>query len=369
MKVAPPSAALQLSTSPEAAPIPPSSPEAAAIPPSTSSEAAAIPPSSPEAAPIPPSSSSEAAAIPPSTIPLATVPSASVPSASVPLASVPLASVPSASFPSASVHPAGSPSSVSVLLQPRAQTLINTKNNICVFYENLSYENSPIKDRFLNDLMAFENDSTSEYDALMRDYHNLLKETKIDDPYIKSSIVELIEGVKSKILSSIKVKVLLSKIKGASYQSITHKFRLLSKVVAQKNLLRTACGRKWDRNMKGGGEKILSDLDEEVLKKNIEERADDIDCISTHVANILAYHLQESRCKKARSILAICKCRNLMQKIKSRRPDARWLKKAAERMGIKVIPKQELEKERRMACDKAVINQFNGVNITQMGFF
>ena len=234
---------------------------------------------------------------------------------------------------------------------------VNGSNNILNFYENLRSDNS-LGNNFMNDLFASQDFPTSEYEFLMKKYHKILEETPIDDPFIKSSIVELIEAVRSKILSALQVRILLSKIKGASHQENVDAFGLSSKTIARKVIFRTVCGRKWDRDYKGGGEKVLSELDEEIFIKNVEDRANDIDCISTHVAHMLVYHLQESRCKKARALLLFCKCKKMAGKIKIRKPTSTWMNKAAERMGIKIIPKQDIARERRMACDKIVINQF-----------
>ena len=110
--------------------------------------------------------------------------------------------------------------------------------------------------------------------------------------------------------------------------------------------------------MNGGGDHILSAIDEKKKKKCVEERANDINCISTYVARLLVHNLQESRIRKAKHILEICKCYQLASKIKAKTPDPTWLKKAAARMGIKVMPKQELERARRYWCDERVINSF-----------
>ena len=57
--------------------------------------------------------------------------------------------------------------------------------------------------------MELEYGSDDDYDVLMRHYHEILNEKQIEDPFIKSSIVELIEAVKHKILSMLQVEILL----------------------------------------------------------------------------------------------------------------------------------------------------------------
>ena len=259
------------------------------------------------------------------------------------------------------VPPRSQQSTGQFLPMPSKINSLNKNKNNNLFYENLKNISRQHMRDFIKEL-EYEhgiNDDNLDYDDLIRDYYTMREIKPINDQFVESSIIELIEAVKKKILSYIQVKILLLKIRGASHQTITEKYCLSSKPIARKVILRTVCGRKWDRNYKGGGEKVLSDIDEEIFKKNIEERANDIDCISTHVANILVYHLQESRCKKAKAILSICNCSKLAGKIKLRTPNSTWLNKAANnRMGIKIVSKQEIEKERRIACDKTVINQF-----------
>ena len=57
--------------------------------------------------------------------------------------------------------------------------------------------------------MELEYGSGDDYDVFMRHYHEILNEKQIEDPFIKSSIVELIEAVKHKILSMLQVEILL----------------------------------------------------------------------------------------------------------------------------------------------------------------
>ena len=110
--------------------------------------------------------------------------------------------------------------------------------------------------------------------------------------------------------------------------------------------------------MNGGGTTILSQLDEELFIKNVVDRAEDINCISTHAARVLAFELQKARIKKAKAILLLCNCPYLAGKLKVIVPDSTWLKKAAKKMGINVVPKQTIEEVRRRYWDKFVINLF-----------
>ena len=174
----------------------------------------------------------------------------------------------------------------------------------------------------------------------------------------KANIFELIKAVERNILTKVQIEALILKISGSSFEKIANILGLGSKIVVQRLIKRTACGKRWEPSMKGGGDKLLSDLDEELFKMNVEERAKNINCISTHVAKKLAYNLQEARLEKAREILKECKCNNLVKKLKTKEPTASYLKKAAERMGIKVMPRQELEAARRHGCDKKIINEF-----------
>ena len=174
----------------------------------------------------------------------------------------------------------------------------------------------------------------------------------------KTNIFELIKAVERNILTKVQIEALILKISGSSFEKIAKTLELGSKIVVQRLIKRTACGKRWEPSMKGGGDKLLSDLDEELFKMNIEERAKNINCISTHVAKKLVYNLQEARLKKAKEILNECKCNNMAKKLKAKVPTASYLKKAAERMGIKVMPRQELEAARRHGCDKKIINQF-----------
>ena len=155
------------------------------------------------------------------------------------------------------------------------------------------------------------------------------------------------------------MEVLLSKLSGSTYNQISRLHQdCSSKVVIERVIKRTACGKYWEPNMSGGGEKILSDLDERLFMRNVEERAKDINCISTYVANLLVYNFQEARIKKAKNILRICNCKNLARQLEPKIPSATYLKAAAKRMGIKVKSMQKLEEARRMGCDKGVISDF-----------
>ena len=192
--------------------------------------------------------------------------------------------------------------------------------------------------------------------SLMKD--KILQHFAADAINLSSMLTEIIDAVPKGILNPLQVKILFSKLLGATIRSICSTFGISSIGQIETILKRTACGRKWDQDNRGGGTTILSKLDEELFIKNIIDRAEDINCISTHAARILAHQLQKARIKKAKTILMLCRCPQLADQLKVIVPDRSWLKKAAERMGILVVPKKTLEEMRRAGCDKRIINLF-----------
>ena len=202
----------------------------------------------------------------------------------------------------------------------------------------------------------------SQRDNDFNNLQNLLNKILANNPteteYLKSLLSEILDAVPRGILSAFQVRILFLKLLGFTIRSISGKLEINSFGSIETIIQRTACGRAWHPNMKGGGTTILSQLDEELFLKNVIDRAEDINCISTHAARLLAFHLQKARIKKAKEILFLCKCPQLAEKLKVIIPDSSWLKKAARKMGINVVPKQTIEEARRRCCDKFMINLF-----------
>ena len=59
------------------------------------------------------------------------------------------------------------------------------------------------------------------------------------------------------------MNVLISKLEGGTYKAVGKKYGISSDQVLERILLRTACGKFWSENMKGGEEPIFSILDTE----------------------------------------------------------------------------------------------------------
>ena len=223
-----------------------------------------------------------------------------------------------------------------------------------------SLEENPVQQLLINYSInrTAEQNSFSSFEDLSLMKDNILQRFASDAEILSSVLTEILDAVPKGILNPLQVKILFSKLLGATIRDICSTFGINSIGLVETILKRTACGRKWDPGNKGGGTTILSKLDEELFIKNVIDRAEDINCISTHAARILAYQLQKARIKKAKTILVMCKCSQLADQLKVIVPDRSWLKKAAERMGILVVPKKTLEEVRRAGCDKRIINLF-----------
>ena len=110
--------------------------------------------------------------------------------------------------------------------------------------------------------------------------------------------------------------------------------------------------------MKGGGEAIFSILDAEKFVSYIEERESEIDCVPTCEARRIVSIIQKERVAKAKELLYKCGCPTLAEKVKMREPDDTWLNKKGKAFGLNILPKCEIEKVRRIACDEVTIKEF-----------
>ena len=186
---------------------------------------------------------------------------------------------------------------------------------------------------------------------------------KGDDIKLKKIILELYTGVLHSHLSRNQFNILLDKIDGMTYKNLRAKYNLSSDTVLSRVLKRTACGRYWEKGVsKGGRNKILSDLDLEEFVQVIRERENDINCISTCEARKVALYLQAQRVSKAQAILIKCGCHDLASKLKIRDPDPSWLLKMSNQLGLSIVQSDELERMRRIACDKTAIDEFFSKN-------
>ena len=246
------------------------------------------------------------------------------------------------------VHATPVPSTASLQHHPVNPVLINQPSFLDESFPESQTLNNIIRGNF-----PYENDS-----PLVYKYNKLIEKGVVTDLLAKEAILELVVAVDNNLLSYVQVEILLEKISGLTYTEIQNKFNIRTRVTVERILKRTACGKYWGFNMNGGGDQILSALDEQLFKQSVEEKANDINCISTYVAKLLIHNLQKSRIDKAKHILDICKCYQLANKLKIVAPDPTWLKKAAIRIGIKIMPREELERARRYGCDESIINSF-----------
>ena len=180
----------------------------------------------------------------------------------------------------------------------------------------------------------------------------------ISDGDFKDSLIELINAVLEGHLSSLQVNILLSKLEGKTYKVVREKHGIKSDQVLERALLRTACGKYWNENMKGGGEPIFSILDIEKFVSYIEERENEINCVSTCEARRIVSIIQDERVTKARELLNRCGCPILAERVKMREPDDSWLNKKGKAFGLAIVPKCEIETMRRIACDEVTIREF-----------
>ena len=150
----------------------------------------------------------------------------------------------------------------------------------------------------------------------------------------------------------------MSKLEGGTYKTVRTKHGISSDQVLERALLRTACGKFWSENMKGGGEPIFSVLDAVKFVSYIKERENEIDCVPTCEARRIVSIIQKERVEKARELLHHCECHVLAEKVKMREPDDTKKKKKGKAFGLTIVPKCEIEKVRRIACDEVTIQEF-----------
>ena len=154
-------------------------------------------------------------------------------------------------------------------------------------------------------------------------------------------------------------KIFMDKLKGLSYEALEKKYKIPSDSTMIVVINRTAQGRFWKRSvMKGGRDSILSTLDTALFVRIVMERENDINCLSTCEAYEIAVHLQMQRVLKAQKLLCACGCDGLANNIKVQKPHKTWLQKMAEDNGLSVVPPEDLERMRRIACDKTAIREF-----------
>ena len=211
---------------------------------------------------------------------------------------------------------------------------------------------------FGNGYSSRKEELLAEWQKLMDRANNYFVTKGVADEGFKENLIELINAVLVEILSPLQVNVLISKLEGGTYKDLRKKYGIRSDQVLERALLRTACGKFWSENMKGGGEPIFSILDTEKFVSYIEERENEIDCVPTCEARRILTIIQKERVTKARELLHHCECHVLAEKVKMREPDDTWLNKKGKALGLKIIPKCEIEKVRRIACDEVTIREF-----------
>ena len=193
-------------------------------------------------------------------------------------------------------------------------------------------------------------------------YLRLLCSRMVKKKRISSKIAEmlneLIDSAEKRILSIKQMQIFMSKIVGVSYASLRRKFNLSCDTVVERILKRTATGKRWDDNMKGGGDRILSDIDMVKFIDIIKERENDVNCLSTCQANKIVQYLQTERIYKAKELLYICHCDKIAAKLHIKEPDSTWLTNMSKRCNIAIVPRQDLERARRIACDDHAIREF-----------
>ena len=197
-----------------------------------------------------------------------------------------------------------------------------------------------------------------ELDQLQIDVERYLANCGKDEEF-RENVRELYEGVVNSELSLLQFKIFMDKLKGLSYEALEKKYKIPSDSTMTVVINRTAQGRFWDRSvMKGGRDSILSTLDIAHFVHIVRERENDINCLSTCEAYEIAVYLQTQRVLKAQMLLCACGCEGLANNLKVQRPHKTWLQKMAEDNGLSVVPPEDLERMRRIACDKTAIQEF-----------
>ena len=215
-----------------------------------------------------------------------------------------------------------------------------------------------IKEKHFEFHLAFEGSEKEQIDRMRTHVFSYLRCKQIESESLKEIINELLKGAECGTLSVFQLHIFISKFTGASFKTLKKMYGISSDAVISRIVKRTACGKHWDKYMKGGRDSLLSDLDISEFVKIVEERESDINCISTCEARKIAIHLQELRIEKARKLLFMCGCYNLANELHTIEPDPTWLLKMARRHGLSIVPRAELEKMRRIACDKTAIQEF-----------
>ena len=154
------------------------------------------------------------------------------------------------------------------------------------------------------------------------------------------------------------MQIFIEKLVGCTYEKIGLRHKLTDKIIGRV-LYRTATGKYWDKKAEGGGESILSDLDISKFIRIVQERENDINCLSTCQAEKIALRLIHERAENAHELLMMCNCPKLAAKVKVVTDiDSTWLNNLAKRLNLNIVPKSDLETMRRIACDKVSIEDF-----------
>ena len=98
----------------------------------------------------------------------------------------------------------------------------------------------------------------NEWQLLSKRATEYLLARKIPDGDFKDSLFELINAVIEGHLTLLQVNILLSKLEGKTYKAVREKHGIKSDQVHERALLRTACGKYWNENIRGGGEPVAS---------------------------------------------------------------------------------------------------------------
>jgi hypothetical protein len=173
---------------------------------------------------------------------------------------------------------------------------------------------------------------------------------------------ELKRNVSIGLLTEEQVAIFIDRMrepKAATYFKLRKKYNIKYDKSLIRCFVRTASGRKWSRNMIGGNDLYLSEVDQHLFLEIVRDRCDDMNCITTSCAYDVAFTLRSKRDKTAQYILIQMGLPLLALHLGDVfYPSQSWLKHFCDSKNIKICRAQQIELARRYFCNVDAIAHF-----------
>lgn len=180
-------------------------------------------------------------------------------------------------------------------------------------------------------------------------------------------------------MSQLQWQIVNAKRQGHAYRDIQVQFQLANQQCISRCLMRAALGLTWDKTHSGGNDSYLAPDDEYILRADINDAVEELNCLSASQVTSLAHNLKLNRALKARIFLLQLGCTKLADAVDTspEEPGRGWISSFCARNNLNITWRETLEETRRLHCTtgrvrrwlstyRAVIDSYNPMLIFNM---